>query len=76
MNGNVWQWVEDCWHDSYAGAPADGSAWSPANCPSHVQRGGSFAEGPLLMRTAARRFGPKAEYVFQADGFRVARSLD
>ena len=28
MLGNVWEWVEDCWHDSYEGAPTDGKAWS------------------------------------------------
>ena len=27
MHGNVWEWVQDCWHDSYSGAPADGRAW-------------------------------------------------
>ena len=27
MHGNVWEWVEDCWHDDYIGAPTDGSAW-------------------------------------------------
>jgi formylglycine-generating enzyme required for sulfatase activity len=41
--GNVWEWVEDCWHSSYAGAPTDGSAWVEADggeC-SRVVRGGS-----------------------------------
>jgi len=27
IHGNVWEWVEDIWHDSYEGAPVDGSAW-------------------------------------------------
>ena len=30
--GNVWEWTEDCWHDSYAGAPGDGSAWKSGDC--------------------------------------------
>jgi formylglycine-generating enzyme required for sulfatase activity len=44
MNGNVWEWTEDCWHDNYAGAPGDGSAWvSGESCSwSHVLRGGSW----------------------------------
>jgi len=32
MHGNVLQWVEDCYHDSYQGAPSDGSAWTEADC--------------------------------------------
>jgi formylglycine-generating enzyme required for sulfatase activity len=44
MLGNVFEWVEDCWHDSYAGAPADGSAWVAAgDCAVRVQRGGAWA---------------------------------
>ena len=43
MHGNVWEWVEDCWHGNYDGAPTDGSAWT-ANCSSssRVYRGGSW----------------------------------
>jgi formylglycine-generating enzyme required for sulfatase activity len=43
MHGNVWEWVEDCWHGSYAGAPTDGSAWT-TSCSetSRVLRGGSW----------------------------------
>ena len=41
--GNVWEWTEDCWHDRYAGAPADGSAWrSGGDCFLRVLRGGSW----------------------------------
>ena len=32
VHGNVWEWVEDCWNDSYSGAPADGSAWTTGDC--------------------------------------------
>jgi formylglycine-generating enzyme required for sulfatase activity len=28
VHGNAWQWLEDCWHDNYMGAPSDGSAWT------------------------------------------------
>jgi formylglycine-generating enzyme required for sulfatase activity len=50
MHGNVWEWVEDCWHDSYAGnPPVDGSAWTAgANCNIRVVRGG--ASGPFSLR--------------------------
>jgi sulfatase modifying factor 1 len=54
--GNVWEWVEDCFHDSYTTAPNDGSAWQPeADCQHHVARGGSW--NPRLasqLRSAAR----------------------
>ncbi len=49
VHGNVWEWVEDCWHDSYAGAPRDGSAWLGNNggdCSRRVLRGGSWLHRP------------------------------
>ena len=42
MHGNVWEWVEDCWNGSYAGAPSDGGAWESGNCAERVLRGGSW----------------------------------
>ena len=42
MVGNVWQWTEDCYHDSYRGAPADGSAWTTGACKGRVIRGASW----------------------------------
>jgi len=41
MVGNVWQWTEDCYHDSYRAAPADGSAWTTGACKGRVIRGAS-----------------------------------
>ena len=41
MHGNVWEWVQDFWHDNYKGAPADGSAWELRDYAWHVQRGGA-----------------------------------
>ena len=41
MHGNLWEWVQDCWNDSYQGAPADGSAWTSGACAIRVLRGGS-----------------------------------
>ncbi|MCK0154924.1 SUMF1/EgtB/PvdO family nonheme iron enzyme [Alcanivorax sp. S6407] len=44
MHGNVWEWVQDCWHDSYSGAPSNGSAWtSGGDCGRRVVRGGSWS---------------------------------
>ena len=40
MHGNVWEWVQDCWNDSYQGAPTDGSAWESGDCSRRVMRGG------------------------------------
>jgi len=53
--GNVWEWVADCWHDSYRGAPADGSAWL-VNCAEsrRVLRGGAWSDGPWYARVSTR----------------------
>jgi formylglycine-generating enzyme required for sulfatase activity len=72
VHGNVWEWVEDCWHDSYAGTPEDGAAFATVDCRIRVVRGGSWFNVPRLLR-AAFRFG-------NADrgnrfGFRVGRTL-
>lgn len=59
MAGNVWEWTEDCWHDSYAGAPNDGSVWRETgggDCGRRVLRGGSWNYYPLTLRSAARNW--------------------
>ena len=49
MAGNVWEWVEDCWHNNYAGAPRDGTAWtSGGDCGRRVLRGGSWGNYPAV----------------------------
>ncbi len=75
MHGNVWEWVEDCWHENYIGAPTDGSAWTTGeNCGERVLRGGSWLDHPILLRSASRfRNVAGARYIFY--GFRVARTL-
>jgi formylglycine-generating enzyme required for sulfatase activity len=78
MLGNVWQWTQDCWHDSYVGAPKDGSAWMSGTCPKHVIRGGSWGNVPLFVRAATRSdAGPDGgEYDYSSlSGFRLARTL-
>jgi formylglycine-generating enzyme required for sulfatase activity len=74
MSGNVWSWVEDCYHDSYQGAPANGSAWTSGDCSHRVSRGGSWLAPPELLRSADRGWSPIA-YWNSGAGFRVARTL-
>ena len=62
MHGNVWEWVQDCFRESHAGAPRDGSAWEEATdsedeCPARVLRGGSWHNEPLQLRAAYRGWG-------------------
>ncbi|MFZ4535484.1 formylglycine-generating enzyme family protein [Propionivibrio sp.] len=75
MIGNAWEWTEDCWNKSYAGAPSDGSAWTTGECSvGRVLRGGSWSNGPADARAALRyRDGASIRYIFA--GFRPARML-
>jgi formylglycine-generating enzyme required for sulfatase activity len=75
MSGNVWQWVEDYHHDSYSGAPTDGSVWTTGGEQKfRVLRGGSWYDRPALLRSAIRDgsspFSGNSNY-----GFRLARTL-
>lgn len=55
MHGGVWEWCEDVWHDSYRGAPADGSAWlDDGGYGRRVRRGGSWSNEAKLCRSASR----------------------
>jgi len=74
MIGNVWQWVEDCGHDNYNGAPADGSAWLSDDCATRIVRGGAWFQGPQSARSASRA-ADNADFRVSDIGFRVARSL-
>lgn len=74
MRGNVWEWVEDCYHDSYSDAPSDGSAWTSGECQSRVLRGGSWLDEPRDLR-AAIRFWNGSMYRDDNFGFRAARTL-
>ena len=74
MAGNVWEWVEDCWHDDYDGAPRDGSAWTrDGDCSRRVLRGGSWSNDPWFLRSAYRG-RHVAESRHTDNGFRVART--
>lgn len=73
MNGNVWEWVQDCWHNDYSGAPTDGSAWtSGGECGKRVNRGGGWGNHPRSMRSASRD-ADSGEGFSNAIGFRVVR---
>lgn len=77
MHGNVYEWVEDCWHHTYAGAPTDGSAWlseQDGDCSRRVLRGGSWNGNPRNLRSAYR-FWEEPEVRNGAIGFRPARTL-
>ncbi len=75
MHGNVWEWVEDRWHENYDVAPTDGSAWLQGGDPSfRVVRGGSWRNESEHVR-AAVRFRRNVNVRFDTLGFRVARTL-
>ncbi len=74
MSGNLWEWGQDCWYDSYLGAPSDGSAWKIGNCARRVVRGGSWDFGPWSLRSA-NRSGYDSGYRSSNVGFRIAQTL-
>ena len=75
VSGNVWEWVADCWHPEYSGAPGDGGAWmSPGDCNLRVLRGGSVKSTANQLRSTFRTASnpiQRGELV----GFRVVRDL-
>ncbi len=73
MAGNVWEWVEDDWHDSYNGAPDDGSAWvDEPRSSMRGLRGGSFINQPNDVRAPMRTVSDPSEY-YPFVGVRCAR---
>ena len=73
MGGGVDQWVEDCWHRNYQGAPTDGAVWSAGDCASHVIRSGSWKNDARYVRPANRdNYDTNVRY--PTHGFRVALS--
>jgi len=77
MHGNVWEWVEDCWHRTYAGAPADGSPWT-TQCITWtsvgVVRGGAWSSDVLYLPSVIRGTDDHSD---RSDtvGFRLAKDL-
>ena len=74
MVGNVWEWVEDCYHDGDDDAPQDGSAWIAGDCSKRVLRGGSWGSLPQYLRSADRGWNPSGVWG-NGSGFRVGRTL-
>ena len=74
MDGNVSEWVEDCWHDNYVRAPHDSNAWVNPGCERRVVRGGSWGSDPNQVRSAFRIAAPPDTRSARV-GFRVARDL-
>ena len=75
VHGNVWEWVEDCYHENYTGAPADSTAWTTGDCSRRVARGGSWGNVPRFVRSA-ERVGVATVSRLYGLGFRVVRTLD
>ncbi|MEQ9329398.1 MAG: formylglycine-generating enzyme family protein, partial [Rhodospirillales bacterium] len=74
LHGNVWEWVEDCYKNSYSGAPTNGSANTTGDCRKRVLRGGSWSNNPVNLRSANRFRGDTGSRV-SFYGFRIARTL-
>ncbi|MEO7430784.1 MAG: formylglycine-generating enzyme family protein [Dokdonella sp.] len=74
MEGNVSEWVEDCWHDNYVRAPRDSAAWVNPGCERRVVRGGSWGSDPDQVRSAFRT-AARTDMRSARVGFRVARDL-
>jgi formylglycine-generating enzyme required for sulfatase activity len=72
--GNVWESTEDCWNETYVGAPVDGRSWTAGICESRTMRAGSWMNHPWVLRSAQRsraRLTERTNYI----GFRVAKTL-
>ena len=75
MAGNAFEWVDDCWHSSYDGAPSDGSPWTTAGCSSRVMRGAAwFMIDPTPLRSSYRNYSNSSNRS-EVIGFRVGRDL-
>lgn len=75
VHGNIYEWVEDCWHENYEEAPSNGKAWvKGGDCTKHVLRGGSFSDVAYTLRSASRFHANKKKRVNDF-GIRIAVSL-
>lgn len=74
MNGNVWEWTADCWRETHAGAPANGSAVG-GDCGVRVLKGGAWNTGGWRLR-AGHRIGKNATAREFDNGFRVVREMN
>jgi formylglycine-generating enzyme required for sulfatase activity len=74
VHGNVWDWMADCWNETNAGNPGDGTARSAGDCSLRLQRGGSWNNAPHSLRSGRRERNP-SDFRSGIIGFRVARTL-
>ena len=78
MQGNVWEWVEDCWNDNFASAPTDERAWKSGDCSQRVKRGGTRINNyfsPIIFSNGvSNRDRGEIRNAFKLDGFRIAIS--
>jgi formylglycine-generating enzyme required for sulfatase activity/serine/threonine protein phosphatase PrpC len=72
--GNVAEWVQDCYHADYQGAPADASVWEGGDCTFRVARGGSFSSASTSLRSR-KRAKLRGNAGYDNVGFRVVREL-
>jgi formylglycine-generating enzyme required for sulfatase activity len=75
MVGNVFEWVEDCWHPNYDGAPDDGTAWTKDGCSARVMRGGAWFVQDVTPLRSSYRDSSDPRNRSEVIGFRVARDL-
>ncbi len=73
MSGNVWEWVEDNYHDNYDAAPVDGSVWL-GDIPLRVLRGGSWNDKARSARATSRIMSAASNRIKNC-GFRIVRAL-
>lgn len=74
MLGNVWEWTQDCWNDTYNGAPQDGQPWREGDCNISVLRGGAWDTPSGTLSMTHRRGGWNDES-YNSYGFRVVQDL-
>lgn len=74
MDGNVSEWIEDCWHDNYTRAPSDSRTWLNLGCENHVVRGGSWGSAAEQVRSAYRTQATASTRSARI-GIRLARDL-
>ena len=74
MHGNVWEWVQDGWHESYEGAPTDGSAWEDGSGACRVNRGGGWSFDARYCRSAFRYYCASC-FRSRINGFRLLKEL-
>ncbi len=72
--GNVFEWVQDCYHPNYRGAPSDGSVWEGGDCNNRIARGGAYRSPATSMRAENREKFESTRGHYNV-GFRIARDL-